>query len=399
MRNVAHKIRLIPNNKQKTLFAKACGTARFSYNWALAEWKKQYEAGGKPSESKLRKELNSIKREQFPWMYEVTKCAPQQAIKNLGTAFGRFFRGESKYPQFKKKGIHDSFYIDNVNLKIKDNRVFLVTIGWVRLAEKFRFKDAKLMSATISRSADQWFVSINCEVPDAEPLPKTGSNVGIDVGTRQYADSKGKFKEVPRAYRKAEKKLKRLSQSLARKQKGSKNRQKAKDKLARCHLRVANIRQDWLHEYTTNIVRQNDIIGIEDLNVKGMVKNHYLAKSIQDAAFGEFSRQIKYKSQWYGRKVVIADRWFASSKICSKCGVKAKQRMTLDVREWACEHCGATHHRDTNSAVNLEKHAVSSTASACGEFYASAEITRSSPSKQPRRSRKKSELLGLPRRS
>ena len=385
---LAHKIRLYPNNKQKTLLAKSCGTSRFAYNWALAEWKRQYESGDKPNEAKLRKDLNAIKKEQFPWMYEVSKCCPQQAIKDLGTAFKRFFKGFAKYPKFKKKFVNDSFYLDNLNFHVRKGKVHLARIGEVRLGEKLRY-EGKLMAATISREANQWYISIQVETPEGKPLQQTGNTVGIDVGVRQYVDSEGRFYEVPRSYRNRERKLRRLQQDLSRKQKGSKNRSKARSNVSRCHLRIKNIRQDWLHKLTTDIVRNNDVIGIEDLNVKGMVRNKHLAKSITDASFGEFRRQIEYKALLYGRRVVVVPRFYPSSKLCNRCGTKTKS-MPLSVREWTCEKCGVSHHRDTNAAINLQVYAASSAVSVCGEFSASDETTiRGSPAKQPRRSRKK----------
>ena len=384
---LAHKIRLYPNDKQKTLLAKSCGTSRFAYNWALAEWQRQYEAGEKPNATKLRRDLNAIKKEQFPWMYEVSKCAPQQAIIDLGTAFKRFFKGLAKYPKFKKKFINDSFYLDNLNFRLRKNgKIHLAQIGEVRLGEKLRF-EGKLMAATISREANQWYISIQVEVSDKAPLKKTEKVVGVDVGVRQYADSDGMFYEVPRSYRSSERKLRREQQSLSRKVKGSNNRHKQRVKVARCHLRTKNIRQDWLHKLTTDIVRNNQTIGIEDLNVKGMVRNKHLAKSIADASFGEFRRQIEYKSQLYGREVVVVPRFYPSSKLCNGCGTKTKS-MPLSVREWKCEKCGVYHHRDTNAAINIRKYAASSAVSACGEFSASVDVTSCNKNKQPQRSRK-----------
>jgi putative transposase len=384
---LAHKIRLYPNNKQKTMLAKSCGASRFAYNWALAEWKRQYDNGEKPNETKLRRDLNAIKKEQFPWMYEVSKCCVQQAVKDLGIAFNRFFKGFARYPKFKRKFVNDSFYLDNLNFRLRDDRIHLARIGEIRLGEKLRF-EGKLMAATISREASQWYISIQVEISDIAPLQKTSKTVGIDVGVRQYADSNGNFYDVPRSYRTSERRLRRLQQSLSRKQKGSRNRHKARGKVSRCHLRVKNIRQDWLHKLTSEIIRNNDVIGIEDLNVKGMVRNKHLAKSITDACFGEFRRQIEYKSLLYGRRVVIVPRFYPSSKLCNRCGTKTKS-IPLSIREWTCEKCGTEHHRDTNAAINVKVYAESSPVSACGEFSASVDATHSSKDKQPQRSRKK----------
>jgi putative transposase len=394
---LAHTIRLYPNNKQRTLLAKSCGTARFSYNWALAEWGRQYEAGDKPSEAKLRKQLNAIKKEQYPWMSEVSERCAKYAIKNLGVAFDRFFNGLGKYPKFKKKFVNDRFTLDNERFFVKGKKISLTMIGEIRLAEKLRF-EGKLLWATISREADRWYVSIQIETEDKQKLQQNGKVIGIDVGVRQYANSEKRFNEVPRAYRKSERKLRRLQQSLSRKKDSSSNRNKVRIKVARQHAKVKNIRQDWLHKLSTEIIQNNEIIGIEDLNVKGMVRNKHLAKSITDACFGEFRRQLNYKSKWYGRTLVVANRWYASSKICSVCGAKTKQRMSLDVRKWTCEHCGTSHDRDINAAVNLKFYAlltqinaVSSTVSACGEFSASDFIADfiGDEIKQPQKTRKR----------
>ena len=287
MANVAHKIRLYPNNKQKTLLSKTCGVARFTYNWALNQWGADYDNGDKPSEAKLRKQLNAIKHQEYPWMYEVSKCAPQQAIRDLGVAFSKFFKKLSDYPKFKKKGLNDSAYFDNENFRLRNGKIHLARIGEVRLAEKFRF-DGKLMSATISREAAHWYVSIQVET-EIKHLDKSDNVTGVDVGVRQYRCTVN-TSTVPRSYRANARKLRRLQQDLSRKQIGSNNRKKAKNKVAKCHQRIKNVRNDWLHKYTTDLIENNQIIGIENLNVKGMIKNKCLAKSIADASFGEFRR-------------------------------------------------------------------------------------------------------------
>lgn len=370
---VAHKIALDPNDKQATYFAKCAGVARFAYNWALAEWKRQYEAWKqddslpKPSQAALRRQLNAIKREQFPWMLEVTKCAPQMAIIQLGQAFQNFFAGRARYPQFRKKGVHDRFTLTNDQFSIDGCRIRIPNLGWVRMREPLRF-NGKILSATISRVADRWFVSITVDVPDQSHLPKAENQgvVGVDLGVSALATlSTGETITGPKPHKALLTRLQRLSRSLSRKQKGSTNRKKAKAKLARLHARIANIRQDALHKLTTDLTRRFHTIGIEDLNVRGMVRNRHLARSIADMGFFEFRRQLEYKAAMRGGQVVIADRWFPSSKICSCCGHK-QEELPLSVRRWSCSICGVEHDRDLNAAINLKNYAASSTVSACG---------------------------------
>jgi putative transposase len=370
---VAHKIALDPNNVQATYFAKAAGVARFAYNWALAEWQRQYEAWKqdnslpKPTQHALRRQLNAIKREQFPWMLDVTKNAPQMAIIQLGEAFKNFFAGRAKYPKFRKKGVHDRFTITNDQFSIDGCRIRIPNLGWVRMRESLRFT-GKILSATVSRVADRWFVSIAVDVPDQSHLPKAENQgaVGVDLGVAALATlSTGETITGPKPHKALLTRLQRLSRSLSRKQKGSANRKKAKAKLARLHARIANIRSDALHKLTTHLTSRFHTIGIEDLNVRGMVKNRHLARSIADMGFFEFRRQLEYKTAMRGGQVVVADRWFPSSKTCSACGSVQKE-MPLSVRQWTCPDCGVVHDRDLNAATNLKNMAVSSTVSACG---------------------------------
>lgn len=373
---ISHKIRLDPNHKQATYFAKAAGTARFAYNWALAEWQTQYTAWKddhtqpKPSHFSLRKQLNAIKREQFPWMLEVTKNAPQMAIIQLGAAFKNFFAGRAKYPQFKKKGkSRDSFTLTNDQFSINACRIRIPNLGLVRMRETLRFS-GKILSATISRTADQWFASITVDTQDHNHLPPAENQgvVGVDLGVSALATlSTGEIVIGAKPYKALLSRLKRLSRSLSRTVKGSANRAKAKAKLARLHAKIANIRQDSLHQLTTDLTRRFHTLGIEDLNVSGMVKNRHLSRAINDMGFFEFRRQLEYKAAMRGGVVVVADRFFASSKICSAsgCGYKV-DKLPLSVREWTCPACGASHDRDVNAAINLANYAVSSTVSACG---------------------------------
>lgn len=369
-----HKIALKPNNMQKTFFARSAGTSRFAYNWALARWQALYKAGQKPSEVSIRRDLNAIKSDEFPWMLEVGKCAPQQAIKNLGMAFSRFFKRQGGYPSFKKKGQNDSFRCDNGPpqkgadaIQIQGKKIRIPRLGWVRMREKLRF-EGQVKSVTISLKAGRWYASVTVEVSQIEELPtKNQGAVGIDLGSHHLATlSTGAQFEAPKPYRKLKAKLKRMQRQVSRKAKGSKNRKKAVFRLQRLHARIASIRLESLHQLSCSITNQYDLIAIEDLNVKGMMSNHHLAGTIADLGFYEFRRQIEYKSKRKGNKVVVVDRWFPSSKLCSSCQNK-NETLALSERVWSCDHCGSEHDRDINAAKNILYQAVSSTVTACGE--------------------------------
>ena len=371
---LTHKIQLVPNNKQAGYFAQAAGVSRFAYNWALAEWQRQYEAGERPSEISLRKQLNSIKREQFPWMYEVTKSAPQQAIKNLGNAFERFFKKQGQYPRFKKKGVHDSFRADNGPagtggdaVHVEGNRIKLARIGWVRMTESVRFR-GQIKSVIISKKAGRWFAAINVDTPALPHARKNQASadveqaVGVDLGITKLAVlSTGAEIEGPKALRKALNRIRFLNKELSRRKKGSGNWLKTKAKLAQAHYRVACLRQDSLHKLTTELVLNHTIIGIEDLNVAGMMKNRHLSRAIADQGFGEFRRQMAYKSEWYGSELVIFPRFRPSSKVCCQCG--QHHEMPLSRRTMDCP-CGNKMDRDLNAAINIKNYAVSTTV--CG---------------------------------
>lgn len=369
---IAHRIVLKLNNKQTTYCQKAAGVARFAYNWALARWNEQYQAykedntQPKPSQGTLRKELNAVKRELFPWMLEVTKNAPQMAIIQLGEAFKNFFAKCSQYPQFKKKTkSRDSFTISNDQFSVEGSRIRIPNLGWIRMRESLRFK-GKILSATVSRTADKWFVSISVETEDKLPKAENQGVVGVDLGVKALATlSTGETIIGSKPLSHLIHRLQRLSRSFSRKQKGSNNRNKANQTLSCFHAKIANIRNNTLHQLTTSLTRRFHIIGIEDLNVKGMVKNRKLSRAINDMGFFEFRRQLEYKGEMRGGKIVVVDRFYPSSKTCSACGHILKE-LPLSVREWDCPHCRAHHDRDLNAAMNLANYAVSSTVSACG---------------------------------
>ena len=386
---LAHKIELDPTQAQARYFAQACGVARFAYNWALSEWVSQYKAGGKPSEAALGRKLNSLKKADYPWMSDVTKCAPQYAIKNLGAAFSRFFKKQGKYPRFKKKGKHDSFRADNGPpdknshaVRIVGKEVTLPRIGRVRMKEVLRFQ-GRVLSCTVSRVAHKWFASFQVEMEREPPVRENQAAVGVDLGVKTLAVlSDGRSFENPKALRSNLHKLKRFSRSLSRKQKGSANRRKARIKLAKLHYRISCIRKDTLHKLTHYLTKNYTDIGIEDLNVSGMVKNRKLSRAVYDVGFFEFRRQLEYKAKLYGAHVVVADRWFPSSKTCSVCG-EVKPTLTLSERRWSCG-CGAIHDRDVNAAINLKNLAASSAVTACGEYSSgpSSDVTKLNSAKQ-----------------
>lgn len=375
--NRGHVIALDPNDKQAAHLAKAAGAARFAYNWALSEWRRQYQAHKldpslpRPSQGALRRQLNALKPTAFPWMFEVTKCAPQMAIIHLSDAFQRYFDGNARYPTYRKKGVDDRFTITNDQFKVQGKRVRIPNLGWVRMREELRF-EGKILSGTVSRRAGRWFISINVEVAQGEedvkalPPPENQGVVGVDLGITTLATlSTGEKVQGPKAHAALLQRQRRLARSLSRKQKGSKNREKAKLKLAKLHARIANIRLDATHRLTKRLVDGFDTIVIEDLNVNGMRTNRSLARVVSDASFFEFRRQLEYKGKERGNRLVIADRWFASSKTCSACGSQY-QGLKLSHRSWACSACGAHHDRDFNAAINLAAYAASSAVSACG---------------------------------
>jgi putative transposase len=387
---VAHRIALDPNNRQRTYFARASGAARFAYNWALGEWRRQYEAGEKPSETSLRRQLNALKREQFLWMFDVTKCAVQEAVIDLGAAFRSFFEKRGAYPRFKKKGVHDSFCAANETgtFRCEGRRIRLPVIGWVRMREPVRFCGV-LKRVTVSREADRWFASVMVDTPDIRPVAQPQEVVGVDLGVTTLAvPSQGEPISGPKAHTALLSRLHRNNRALSRKRRGSRNAAKAKRRLARLHARIANIRKDATHKATTRLVKTYRRIGIEDLNVRGMARNRCLARSIMDGGFREFRRQLEYKAQFYGAVIVTADKWFPSSKTCSCCGSVVAE-LALSQRLFRCLECGFECDRDKNAALNLERLAASSTVSACGEERSGAvrksRVKRASAKQEPNR--------------
>jgi len=372
--NRSHVIRLNPTPEQEVYFRKARGVARHTYNWALARWKEARETGKRVTMKDLKAQYNKIKGEQFPWVYEVTKCAPEQEFSHLGQAFANYWRmkeegkqpklkhprkdgEEAGFPHFKSKK-HDrlSFYLANDKFSVHGHTLHVPKLGAVNMTEELRFQ-GKIMSATISYRAGWWFVSIAVEMEQEMPT-HTGGTVGIDLGVKSLATlSDGEKFENQKHYRQNLGRIKGLSKGLSRKVEGSQNWWKHAKKLAKAHYRVTCRRQDSLHKMTTHVARTYALIGLEDLNTHGMLANHHVAQAVSDASFFEVKRQLLYKAEQNGSSVQLVGRWFPSSKTCHVCGW-VKEDLTLTDRVWACEQCGAVHDRDWNAAIMVETEAL-----------------------------------------
>ncbi len=343
---LAHKIALDPTD------AKAAGCARFTWNLALAEWNRRHEAGEKPKAAEIKADFNAFKYEAFPWMNEIHRDCHAQPFANLQKAFVGFFKKIGAHPKFHKKGRKDSFYIANDKLSVEVGRIRIPVIGWVRLREELRYC-GKIESATVSRTADRWFVSIQVDVGDCKKARTGDDAVGVDLGiTSAITVSTGEKIDGPKPLKKELRRLRRIQRKASRHVKGSKNQKKTYRKVARIHVRVANIRKDFWHKVTTRLCRENQAIAIEDLNVRGMLKNRKLSRALDDVAIGMMRPMLEYKSKIYGNQIVVVDRWFPSSKTCSACGC-VKESLKLKERTFECESCDVILDRDVNAAINL----------------------------------------------
>jgi putative transposase len=368
-----YKTELDLNNTQRTTCLQHAGAARFAYNWGLSRRQAHYKATGKSLTAiALHRELNSLKPTDFPWMYDVSKCAMQEALRDLDNAFAHFFRrwklkqegkykGKLGYPRYKsKKQAIGSFRLTGA-IHVTEDTIQLPRLGVLRLHERgYLPTNAHILSATVSERAGRWFVSTQVQEEQPDSTPANGSPLGIDVGLKTLAScSDGTIIPNPRSYRQHLKRLRRLSRRHSRRKIGSKNCLKAKRALAKQHARVANVRSNTLHQATSLLVAKTKpveqrprVLVLEHLNVAGMLKNHRLAQSIADASFYEFRRQLTYKAQAAGSAVQLADRFYPSTLLCSGCGQK-KAEMPLWVRIYTCEHCGLSLDRDLNAARNL----------------------------------------------
>lgn len=362
---LSHRIQLCPTYSQKQYFAQASGCARFVWNWAVEEWERQFSAGEKPTGNKLQKQFNSIKYERYPWMSRMHRDAHARPFSAIDRAYRMFRSGISRRPSFHKKGrTRDSFYLANDVFHMRGMFVSLPKIGAVKLTEKLRFI-GKITGAVVSRTADRWFISIQVDVGEYRKQRTGDGIVGVDLGIATAATvSNGQCYEGPRALNSGLKKLRRCSRQHSRKQKGSKNREKSAKRLATLHARIANIRKDFLHKTTTNIMRENQAVFVEDLRVSGMIKNRRLARAIADSGWREFRRQAEYKAVVYGSHVGVIDQFFPSSKTCRKCG-QLREDLHLSDRVFNCDGCGHSEDRDLNAAHNIRSAGLAQTY-ACG---------------------------------
>jgi len=355
----AYKYRIYPNNEQKVQIAKTFGCCRFVYNQTLAYRKETYEKEKKSvSKTDCNNYCNRELKKNYEWLREVDKFALTNAIYNMDSAYQKFFREYAGYPKFKSK--HDNhksyttnFTNGNIAADFEKGKVKLPKLKEVK-TKLHRDFSGQIKSATVSQvPSGKYYVSILVET-EQDALPKEEGQVGLDLGIKDLCiTSDGRKYDNPKTLSKQERKLKKLQRQLAHKGKRSNNYYKAKRQIALCHEKITNTRKDYLHKISNEVISENQVIVSENLQIKNMVKNHHLAKSISDVSWHELTRQLEYKAKWNGRKYIKIDTFYASSQICSVCGYQNADIKDLSVREWICPVCGAKHDRDINAAKNI----------------------------------------------
>lgn len=354
------KTELKLNNQQRTALIKHCGVARHAWNWGLWLTKNILDHNKAnpdeklklPSAIDLHKLLVALVKTENPWYYECSKSTPQQALIALREAWKDYFTQKKGVPKFKKKGKKDAFTLEGTVKILGNNKIQVPVIGVLKTYE--RLPQVLTKSCTISRSATRWFISFRFDVEQQEST-FSNSVVGVDLGVKNLATlSTGEVITGAKSYKKYEAKLSRMQYLNRHKLGGSNNWKKAQIKIAKLHSKIANIRKDTLHKLTALLAKNHGTVVIEDLNVSGMMANHHLAKAIADMSFFEFRRQLTYKCELYGSKLIVVDRWFPSSKTCCNCGTP-QEELGLDERVFNCEHCNFSLDRDLNAAINLSK--------------------------------------------
>jgi putative transposase len=351
-----YQFRFYPTPDQEQTLARVFGSCRFVYNWALQMRTDAYRNGERINYNASSAALTALKKQpDYEWLNEVSSVPTQQVLRHLQTAYRNFFDKRSGYPSFKKKrGKQSAEYTKSAfKWDARNRNLTVAQLGRLRIRWSREFVSDPT-TVTITKLPDgRYFVTLVLDEP-IEPLPKTGCSIGIDLGVSRLATlSNGERIANPRGLMKAQRKLAKAQRLLARKKPGSKRRERARLRVARLHSKVADARADYLHKFTTDLVRRFDVICIEDLNIRGMVRNHSLARSLSDASLGTVSRMLDYKCEWYGKELVKVDRWFPSSKTCQCCGYIVES-LPLSIREWTCPECGAIHDRDWNAAINIE---------------------------------------------